>query len=181
MNQTPMMEKLPAACRALLQRVALASLLAFFAANTASAMDKPAGKVILTISGKVSKPNQGKLAQFDLRMLEALPQVSHTVTTPWYPRKVTFRGPLLRDVLNAAGGSGTRIKAIAINDYAVEIPLSDALQHEVILALRLNGKPMAARDKGPIFVIYPYDKFAPDAVQRFYDRSVWQLDTLQLD
>jgi hypothetical protein len=144
------------------------------------ALTKPTGKVLLKIKGAITKPNNGSVAEFDMRMLEELPQVTHTVETPWYPRKVSFRGPLLRDVLAAAGASGQTIKAVAINDYAVQIPFSDATNFDVILAIQMNGKAMSSRDKGPIFVIYPYDKFSADEVKRYHDQSVWQLDTLEI-
>ncbi len=144
------------------------------------AQTKPTDKVVLTVKGNVAKPNKGQVAEFDMRMLESLPQVTHNVDTPWYPRKVTFSGPLLRDVLIAAGATGSTIKAVAINDYAVNIPFSDATQHDVILAVQMNGKAMSSRDKGPIFVIYPYGKFAAGEVKHYHDLSVWQLDTLEV-
>lgn len=144
------------------------------------AMGKVVGKVVLTVKGNVTKPNKGADAEFDMHMLESLPQVSHSVDTPWYPRKVTFRGPLLRDVLAAAGATGKTVKAVAINDYAVDIPFSDAIQHDVILAVQMNGKAMSPRDKGPLFVIYPYGKFAANEVKYYHDLSVWQLDTLEV-
>jgi hypothetical protein len=147
------------------------------------AQSKPTGKVVLTVKGNVAKPNNGAVAEFDMQMLEKLPQVEHTVDTPWYPRKVTFRGPLLRDVLAAAGataGPTKTINAVAINDYAVAIPFSDAAQHDVILAVQMNGKAMSPRDKGPIFVVYPYGKFTAAEVKVYHDRSAWQLDKLEV-
>ncbi|MFZ4285889.1 molybdopterin-dependent oxidoreductase [Variovorax sp. HJSM1_2] len=144
------------------------------------AQTAPTGKVVLTIKGNVAKPNAGPDAQFDIHMLQGLRQVSHSVDTPWYSRKVTFSGPLMRDVLAAAGATGQNIKAVAINDYAVNIPFSDATRYEVILALQMNGKAMSPRDKGPIFVVYPYGQFSAAEVKLYHDRSVWQLDTLEV-
>lgn len=132
------------------------------------------GKVVLTVR------HQDRQVQFDMHRLEALPQVTHKVQTPWYLRKASFQGPLLRDVLAAASASGTRIAAIAVNDYEAEIPFSDALQYEVIVALRMDGKPLSPRDKGPLFVVYPYDQFSPAEVGRYQDISVWQLDALRV-
>ena len=135
-----------------------------------------AGKVVLTVQ------SQGRQTRFDMRTLEALPQVTHTVHTPWYLRKVAFQGPLLRDVLAAAGaGSGSRIAAVAVNDYTAEIPFSDATEHDVIIALRMDGKPMPARDKGPLFVIYPYDSLPYEKRVHALDISVWQLDGLKVE
>ncbi len=132
------------------------------------------GVTVLTVESR------GQRTRFDMRALEALPQRTYRVTTPWYLRPVTFRGPLLRDVLAAAGASGTRIEAVAVNDYTADIPFKDAEAYDVIIALSMDGKPMSSRDKGPLFVVYPYDRLPPEALQRSFERSVWQLDGLRV-
>jgi hypothetical protein len=90
----------------------------------ANALEAPKKKVVLTVSGTLTKPNQGKDATFSMEMLEKLPQQSFTTKTPWYPQPVTFTGPLLRDVLAAAGASGKQISARALDDYKTLIPMS---------------------------------------------------------
>ena len=62
-----------------------------------------------------------------------LPQHSFSTQTPWYPSAVTFTGPLLRDVLAAVGAKGTKIAAVAFNDYKTEIPADDATMHGLAL------------------------------------------------
>jgi hypothetical protein len=49
------------------------------------------------------------------------------------------------------------LRAKAINDYAIDIPLSDAVQGGPIVAYRLDGDTMSVRDKGPLWIVYPYD------------------------
>ena len=71
----------------------------------------PTGKVVLTISGKIGESNSPKGAQFDMAMIEKLPQHSFTTLTPWLKQPVKFTGPLLRDVLAAVKAQGTVIKA----------------------------------------------------------------------
>ena len=133
-----------------------------------------AGKILLTVE------SGGRSMPFDMRALQALPQHTHKVHTPWYQRPVSFQGPLLRDVLAAADASGTRITAVAVNDFTAEIPVSDVAEYDVILALRMDGKPLAARDKGPLFMIYPYDSLPAEQRGRYFDISVWQLDVLRV-
>lgn len=166
-------------------QVAMSSFLAWvwaaslcLAAPLAHALDKPADKVVLTISGQVSVVNDGKAAAFSMDMLGKLPQ--HTVSTksPWYPAGAAFTGPLLRDVLAAAGAKGSKITAVALNDYKTTIPFEDALKHEVILARLMNGKPMPVRDKGPLFIVYPLDSKPELQSQVYYNRSAWQLSRL---
>ncbi len=159
-------------------RITTAALLG--GAGPVRALDKPAGPVVLTVSGSVLKPNDGKAAHFDMAMLERLPQVSFSTRTPWYAEVRKFTGPLLRDVLSQAGAKGTLLRAVALNDYWVEIPIEDALRHDVIVARLLDDKPMAVRDKGPLFVIYPFDARPELRNPVYFSRSAWQLRSIEV-
>jgi hypothetical protein len=163
---------------ALTRRHAIAMLAACGA--PAWALDAPKGKVVLSITGAISQRNAGDRADFDMDMLAALPQHSFSTRTPWYkvPRK--FTGPLLRDVLAAVGATGKTLNAVALNDYKVPIPAEDAQKYPVVMARLLDGQPMAVRDKGPLFIIYPYDSDAALRSERYYSRSAWQLRTLDV-
>jgi hypothetical protein len=147
-------------------------------APAAWALDKPTDPVVLTISGQVSAPNAGKTAVFSMEMLAKLPQHKVFTKSPWYPAGAEFTGPLLRDVLAAAGAKGSKIVAVALNDYKTDIPFDDAAQHDVILARLMNGKPMPVREKGPLFVVYPLDAKPELQSQVYYNRSAWQLARL---
>jgi hypothetical protein len=68
---------------------------------------------VLTVGGRVRMPNLGDAAQFDMPMLAALPQTSFSTRTPWYTQPRRFTGPLLRDVLAAAGAQGQVIRLTA--------------------------------------------------------------------
>lgn len=142
------------------------------------AMDAPKGKVVLSITGAIGRHNAADRADFDMAMLAALPQFSFTTQTPWYKAPKKFTGPLLRDVLSAAGATGKVLTAVAINDYRVEIPVEDAQKYPVVLARLMDDQPMPLRDKGPLFIIYPYDSSADLRNERYYGRSAWQLRSL---
>jgi len=162
----------------------MSSLLAaagFFATLPALALDATTGKVILTISGNVGATNSAKGAEFDLAMLEQLPQHTMTTQTPWDKTPTTFRGPLLRDVLAAAKASGTSLKAVALNDYKTLIPLSDAQTFDMLLASRMNGQAIPVRTKGPLFIVYPFDAHSELRSTTYYERSAWQLRSLTVE
>jgi len=146
----------------------------------AAALDKPTQAVVLTLSGRVRLPNQGDSAHFDMPMLEAMPQSSFTTSTPWWSQPRKFTGPLLREVLAAAGAQGTTLRAHALNDYRVDIPFDDAQRHDMIIARLLDGKPMAVRDKGPLFIIYPFDARPELRNTMYFSRSAWQLRTIEV-
>jgi hypothetical protein len=157
-----------------------AALVLCLAAPWAFALDAAPGKVVLTITGQVAHTNAGDRADFDMAMLEKLPQHSFTAATPWYAQPKTFTGPLLRDVLSAAGAHGAVLHAVALNDYKIEIPAADAEDFDVIVARLLDGKPMSVREKGPLFIVYPFDSRTELRSERYYSRSAWQLRTLDV-
>lgn len=121
------------------------------------------------------------LLRFDLQTLESLPQHKFTTLTPWGDKPIEFSGPLLRDVLAVAGANGRNIRATAINDYRISIPVEDAMRFDVIVATRMNGERMSVRDKGPLFVVYPFDSQAVLKQARYYERSIWQLKSLEVE
>ena len=151
-----------------------------FWALSAVALDKPEGRVILTISGAVTQANVGANAEFDMKMLEKLPQRTFTTQTPWYATPVSFTGPLLRDVLAAAGAKGSKIVATALNDYKTDIPFDDAVKFDTIVARLMNDKPMPVREKGPLFIVYPFDTKPELRTEIYYNRSAWQLSGLKV-
>ena len=161
--------------------LAVAALLAALVAMPARALEAPGGKVVLTVRGTLAHPNDDGAASFDLALLQTLPQHSFTTRTPWYPRPRKFSGVLLVDLLAAAGApAGATIKAVALNDYRVDIPADDVTRHGAMLAWLLDDKPMAVREKGPLVVIYPFDDRAELRTAVYYSRAIWQLRTLEL-
>ena len=67
----------------------LASLLSVSAAG-ADPLPAPAGKPILTISGKITTTNKDGTAQFDRPMLEEIGLETIETNTPWYTGPVKF-------------------------------------------------------------------------------------------
>ncbi|MFM2065909.1 MAG: hypothetical protein RLZZ584_818 [Pseudomonadota bacterium] len=157
------------------------TLLAAAPVAHADGLATPKGKVVLTLSGKIGKTNAPGKAEFDMAMLEALPQHSFTTRTPWYKEARKFTGPLLRDVLAAAGAQGRVLKAMALNDYKVELPQEDTLAYGVVLARLMDDAPMPVRDKGPLFIVYPFDTDATLRSERYYSRSAWQLKSIVIE
>lgn len=158
----------------------IAALLASaLTATSALALEAPTGPVVLTVKGKISNTNAGDTAQFDMAMLEKLKGRKGEMETPWTEGKVTFEGPLLREVLAAAGATGTSLKVRALNDYAADVPADDA-KLDTILANKLDGKPMSVRDKGPLMLVYPFDLDADLYNEKYFSRSVWQIKEIEV-
>ena len=134
--------------------------------------------VVLTITTPAAAAPS--VVTFNIKLIKSLPQRTFVTKTPWYKDPVKFTGPLLRDVLAAAKVKGEVINAVALDDYQAKIPFSDAGDYDVILAHQMDGKTMTAKDKGPLFVVYPYDSKAELQAVRFYERSIWQLKALRV-
>jgi hypothetical protein len=132
------------------------------------------------VTGNITKPNAGKQAVFDLKMIEALPQHSFITQTPWYKTPTKFTGPKLSDVLAVVGAQGKEIQAVALNDYRITIPVSDTQRYPVVMAWKINDQPIPIRAKGPLFIAYPYDSDAALRTAQFYERSIWQLKQLNI-
>lgn len=161
---------------------AFAGALAIAAAGFAGAspLSQPEDKPILTVAGSIGVTNKDGAAVFDRRMLEALGAVSFETTTPWYSGPVTFEGVPLAKVMEAVGAKGETLVAVALNNYSAELPMEDATKYNVILAYKRNGEYMSVREKGPLFVVYPYDSMPELKNQKFYSRSVWQLSRIEV-
>jgi len=140
----------------------------------------PTDTTLLTITGEITQLNSKNELLLDRNALLQLPQVTVSTTTLWTDGKSEFKGPLVRDILSAAGNTAKHISAIAANEYAVEIPIDDVQQYPVILALEKDGKILSIREKGPLWVIYPWADHEELRQDKFYSRSIWQLKRINL-
>lgn len=140
----------------------------------------PEGPVVLTVTGRISRTNAEGRALFDRDMLAALGTRRLTTTTPWTIDLQQFDVVSLEDLLQAVGASGNLVFASAINDYNSEIPVSDATADGAMIAFRHNGRDMHLREKGPLWLIYPYDTNSAYLSDVYMTRSIWQLEQLEI-
>jgi hypothetical protein len=136
---------------------------------------------LLIVSGKIGRTNSGREFHFDRAALEALGVVTMKTTTQFTDGRKTFEGVLLRDVLAHVGAGGRQVTALALNGYETVIPLSD-LEYNPLLALRMDGIPLTARDKGPLWIVYPRDQFPDRLTGADQDQKwIWQLRKLDVE
>lgn len=146
----------------------------------AGSLPAPTGAVVLTVTGKITNTSKADAAEFDMAQLEALPGRVTDTETPWTKGKTKFEGPLGSALLDKIGATGTSLHIVALNDYAVDVPLEDFRKWPVILATKKDGKPMPVRDKGPIFVIYPFDLDRSLYNELIFTRSAWQVKSIEV-
>lgn len=140
----------------------------------------PTGPVVLTVTGDIAHANADGAAQFDMAMLRALPARRFVTTTIWTDGPQEFVGVSLEMLLTHLGVTGGMLQAQASNDYAVSIPVSDAMPDGPMIAYNRNGIDMARRDKGPLWIVYPYDEQGKFRTDTIHARSIWQLDRIQV-
>jgi hypothetical protein len=163
-----------------LAAASLLALLSIPSAVQAGELAAPIGKVVLEVSGAITHTNRDGIAAYDVDMLEALESRTTVTTTPWYDGPRRFSGPLGQAVIDSIGATGTTLRVTAINDYVTDIPLADLMEYPVILATRLDGERMSVREKGPIFVIYPFDEAPELNNETYYGRSAWQVKSIEV-
>ena len=160
--------------------IALAFLTPMTSVSAQSGLAAPEGEVLLVASGEISQTNVGAKAVFDRDMLVEMGATEITTATVWTEGVQTFEGVSLSTLLSHLDVTEGTLLATAINDYTVEIPVSDAIEGGPIIAYAIDGKPMSVRDKGPLWVIYPYDSSADYRSEVIYSRSIWQLYRIEI-
>jgi hypothetical protein len=154
--------------------VALALVAPFLVAERALSNDAP---VVLTIH-----PAQGTppIEPTDADLM-ALTQTSFVTSTLWTAERHSFSGPSLHRVLAQFGAEPSApVKLVAANDYAVTLEPEMIGEQYLIIANRLDDAPFSIREKGPLWVMFPFDQKAEFKTELHYSLSVWQLTDIRL-
>jgi hypothetical protein len=149
--------------------------------SAGSEVPAPENDIILTISGKIGTTNADDAIEMDLATIESVGLVDYTVTDPFENKEITYRGPLMSDLLALwqVPDDATTLHMVALNDYAVDVPLADLKQYPVIFALQADGEYLPVSTRGPAMLVYPYDDF--EFEQSVYnDYWIWQLKSIEV-
>jgi hypothetical protein len=156
------------------------------------------GPVLLTVTGAVENTNRGavdpeidklfafndvafeRAMAFDLDALNALPQATVTTDFPLGGPDVTFTGPLLADVLAAAGAGGETVAVQAMDGYAVEAPVAEMTEKGAVVALTRDGRPLGIGDFGPTQIVFPRGERA-DLAEMPDDWWIWQIFHIRVE
>jgi hypothetical protein len=156
--------------------VMLSGVIAFAVLGAAaSSLPAPGSEILLTVDGDIAYTNAPYEARFDRTLLEDLGLTKLRTWTPWTEGEPEFEGIRAAALLRAVGARGTRVRALARNDYAVTIPVSDFHSWPVLIAMRMNGQPLRLRDRGPLWIVYPWSDFRELDGPESRARSIWQL------
>ena len=156
------------------------TLLALMPLPALAELAKPSGEVLLTMTGNISETNTDGAAQFDLGMLRNLPNEEFETTTIWTEGVQRFKGVPLDVLLDTVGADGSTLRSVAINAYQITIPTAADEIDGAIVAYEMNGNTMSIRDKGPLWIVYPYDADPRFKTEVIYSRSIWQLEMIEV-
>lgn len=150
-----------------------------------------AGPALLTVTGAIARPNRGpfdpvldqmmhkqklsfdKAHAFDYAALLALPAVTIKPTLEYDGKPRTLHGPLLLDVMKAAGATlrdDSKLVLRAVDGYAVTVTVAQARTQRFIVATHLDGAAMALGGLGPLWAIYDADRVPEMAAQPLAQR-----------
>ena len=138
------------------------------------------GPTMLTVSGLDPNAHPGGAVAFDLAMLQALPTTTIATKSIWTDGLHRFTGVPLAALASYLHLKDANLRMFALNDYSVDMPLSETQPDAPVLAYQMDGALMPVRDKGPIWIIYPYDAGVEYRTDIIYSRSVWQLDRIEV-
>ncbi|MBL1188744.1 oxidoreductase, partial [Escherichia coli] len=78
-----------------------------------------------------------KSSLFTDKQLLAMPVRSITTSTSWTPQR-KFEGIGVADILARVGAKGSTLTFYALNDYYIDVPLSDVEKYNMILAYKMD-------------------------------------------
>ncbi len=131
---------------------------------------------ILQVTGRIA----GDAIELDRAAIEALPPAALVTSTVVTDGPHHFTGFLMRDLLERLEATGDHVTAVALNDYAVDIPMADFYDYDVIVAYSMDDQPLTRRGKGPLWIVYPRDHHQVLQDIRYDYRWVWQLHQLDV-
>jgi len=128
----------------------------------------------------VIKTADGQEVSLTREQLEAMPRTTFDTTTIWTEGAKNFSGVSLKAMLAQMGVTEGTLKAVAENEYSVDIPLADLDDHAPIVADLIDGQPFSRREKGPLWIVFPYDSDARYRTEENFARSIWQLVRIEV-
>lgn len=144
-----------------------------------AAVPTPAGTPVLTVTGRIERPNTAAGLSLDVETIEQLGLRQVTLYDPWAKRRLSFRGVWLADLLDVAGvaGPADAVHLTALDDYEVDLRMTDVRAGGIFLATKTgDGASIPVADGGPTRIVFVGD--VPSG--RDAKQWIWSLKTLEV-
>lgn len=137
-----------------------------------------AAETILTVTHTATAGGTAVKTEYDLAALQALPKSSFETKTEWTEGVQTFEGVEVQALMAALGVTSGTMTATAADGYMLEIPAAEMMISGPIVAYSMNGAALPA-DKGPLWIVYPYDRAPEFNTEDTVSRSIWALTQIE--
>jgi hypothetical protein len=167
---------IPWSCAAVpaLSRALLIGLLSIASAALPAGLAAAAGPALELVGADAG------MLELSLDELEAMPQSVVATENEFSDGVVSYRGPLVRDVLALVGLDRLdEVRFTAANDYFVDIPTRDFSDYDAILAMEADGEKLSRREKGPLWLMYPISDHAELRDPIYMRRLIWQVTRIE--
>jgi hypothetical protein len=143
------------------------------------AVPSPSTAPVLTVTGRIGVANSGSALVLDAATIDQLGLRKVTLFEPWVKKTLSFQGVWLADLLAVAGaGSGaTVVHLTALDDYQVDLRMSDVAAGGILLATRTgDGTAIPVADGGPTRIVFAGDVPAGRSAAQW----IWSLKTIDV-
>lgn len=169
-----------------------------FAVGVSVAAETPAGPVVLTVTGNITKANRpaydekrdmffkyhkrafDKAFVFDHAMLEGLGVTEVRAEHKGWAGPKAASGPRLTDVLDAAGCRGKALETLALDGFRFRLSKADLEARDWVVATRADGRPLGIGDRGPLWLVFDPPGDRP-ATEKEIGLGPWALFFIQCE
>ena len=158
-------------------------------AATVLTLPPATGAPLLTFTGKVEGAapapsgggagGGGPAVTLDRAAIDSLNRVELTVSDPFQKKQLGYKGVWLADLLRAVGvpESATNLHITALDDYVVDIPMSDVRAGGIFFAVQnLDGSPIPVSAGGPTRIVFRDG--TPSGANS--EQWIWSLTTIEV-
>ncbi len=151
--------------------VRIASITLFLSLLSLNAM---AQHPVLTVQSEAAS------VSFTLAEFKTLPSTQVRTKTIWTDKTHTFSSVTFKDLMKHLhiDTKGKKITMIALNDYSIQVAIDTLIKYNAFIAYAMDGKTMRIRDKGPLWVLYPFSDQPDINIPPYQAHAIWQLKTL---
>ncbi|SFI63196.1 molybdopterin-dependent oxidoreductase [Albimonas pacifica] len=149
------------------------------AAGVAALSAPPAAASALDLAVAVHREGEADAeTSITLAELAAMPQTRVRAVTPWTEGVVEFEGVAFADLAARVGASGGPVALTALNAYQITLDAGQIIADGGVLAMKMDGKPMSVRDKGPLWLVFPSEARPELAATDNTHMWIWQVNAI---
>lgn len=149
------------------------------AAGVAALSAPPAAASALDLTVTVHRKGEaGAATAITLDELAAMPQTRVRAVTPWTEGVVEFEGVAFADLAARVGVTDGQVALTALNAYQITLDAAQVIADGGVLALKMDGRTMSVRDKGPIWLVFPSEARPELAATDNTHMWIWQVNAI---